>query len=874
LIAFIALNIGVQENLQFGKKSNSKLSFNFKKLVTHLFFGLVLSCLFVMMVILLDRWHPLFDFSDPILKYVVYFLVAVVFSGIVYLIYANRSFVSRCWTDTDYFTIFALASFSALSGFYWSYRLLYSDLDHCLIFWFSFSLSILFVLLLFYRVVFISCKQKPSSVQNGEVSKTRRTKKNKITSADSNTLQSLSDFPVSLDAVKNGLLIQDAPARYDLLDRFGLEERLLTYIKEYQGGKALSIGVKGVWGSGKTSLVDSVLEDSDLPSNYLVIRGFSIWNYATDQSMAEAMISSVLNKLNLGMSAHKIQKLVSAYLSLVFGEIGESFLSKIPDSISSVINGDDDRDDVFSVANRFLKSNHEKIIFVIDDIDRVDEDKILFVYQCVAGILKFKNIVYLMCFDDRLVEAALEKRGLGGAFLNKVLNTSIVVSMPDPALLMTLYKRCLSHLFWNRKGFQKELMDPTSWFFTLVNDCVRCIPTLREFTAYVNAISPFVFSDSSLYVFDYCELVLISVSNPKFYADIREYYPLLNLHHYRKKSSEETDFYEGLLKDKYGKSVEWSVALSILPMLPDAKLNTTDLLKGNARLFQMKYFYLYFTLGDNFFSQTLKSLADLNSKVTTNENGISQLSVLYDEDPDNFLSVLRAFVPSINGDAFRETTARWVVGRYWDEIKKEDSNIRIINLLAEIISVCFTYLSAENGKKLIDEFCQNDWRAIPVLEQIKQAYNYDDPNSEEDVKKITEYALQQETQKIKKVIDGDVFKKESYVKGLFVMLYQMSDSEYRLKLSAQVCSENVACFLFDFVKHNLAASSGYAYDLEARQIEEYIPLDKVSKFLPAAEINENAKKVIHLYKTSLANENDLVEEDFRCKITSSSLLAK
>lgn len=68
---------------------------------------------------------------------------------------------------------------------------------------------------------------------------------------------------------------------------------------------------------------------------------------------------------------------------------------------------------------------------VIDDIDRLSDEQIRYVFQLVTSVAKFPNTIYLLVFDKDIVVKALEKvqEGSGEDYLEKVIQMPIQI--PD-----------------------------------------------------------------------------------------------------------------------------------------------------------------------------------------------------------------------------------------------------------------------------------------------------------------------------------------------------------------------------------------------------------------------------------------------------------
>lgn len=54
-----------------------------------------------------------------------------------------------------------------------------------------------------------------------------------------------------------------------------------------------------------------------------------------------------------------------------------------------------------------MSERKDKIVVFIDDLDRLDKEEIRMVMKLVRSVADFPNIIYVLCFDNEIVEHAL-----------------------------------------------------------------------------------------------------------------------------------------------------------------------------------------------------------------------------------------------------------------------------------------------------------------------------------------------------------------------------------------------------------------------------------------------------------------------------------
>ena len=74
------------------------------------------------------------------------------------------------------------------------------------------------------------------------------------------------------------------------------------------------------------------------------------------------------------------------------------------------------------LMNGFLGRDNRKIVFVLDNIERMDEKNILLLFKLVADVLDLEHIIYLLSFDVEQIGTVLKNAGLKDNYLKKVIH--------------------------------------------------------------------------------------------------------------------------------------------------------------------------------------------------------------------------------------------------------------------------------------------------------------------------------------------------------------------------------------------------------------------------------------------------------------------
>jgi len=214
-------------------------------------------------------------------------------------------------------------------------------------------------------------------------------------------------------------------------DNFGIEpfENGLTRFINHTN-TPITIALQGEWGSGKTSLMNSLkknLSDGD-NSNYHSV-WLNTWEYALMKDASSTLIDiitgliqetskianvdetqtqKIVNKLwGVGKTAMKFAAKTAAnkvidgsseVVESLFTERGKSSISEIRSELETIIE------------NCIQKDDKQGFIFFIDDLDRIDPPVAVQLLELLKNIFTLKNCVFVLAIDYDVVIKGLEPK--------------------------------------------------------------------------------------------------------------------------------------------------------------------------------------------------------------------------------------------------------------------------------------------------------------------------------------------------------------------------------------------------------------------------------------------------------------------------------
>lgn len=236
----------------------------------------------------------------------------------------------------------------------------------------------------------------------------------------------------------------------DLLGRSGFARILAESLVNLKAVDTFTVGLFGKWGSGKTSIVNMALREiNTLQANTeaedkLVVVHFEPWNFSTTDQLLSQFFIRLSNEFKskkdkqLKAIADAIDNYSDSLDALeVIPGVGKAvaILGKYGAGVASKkLKKGDDRKDIQKQKEfiiQLIKQQKQRILVVIDDIDRLSSEQIRQVFQLIASVAKFPNTMYLLVFDKDIVVSALEKvqEGKGEDYLEKIIQMPIQI--PD-----------------------------------------------------------------------------------------------------------------------------------------------------------------------------------------------------------------------------------------------------------------------------------------------------------------------------------------------------------------------------------------------------------------------------------------------------------
>lgn len=293
--------------------------------------------------------------------------------------------------------------------------------------------------------------------------------------------------------------------RNDCLNRTLFSEELAKAILSYRSIDNFTISLCGRWGCGKTSILNMVEEFiNDMTKSYTeyekpIIIKFNPWNYSDRSQLTAQFFKTILIELQSKSkeSLKKVVEVLLRYSSIleyaeqipVYGKYiksGKNFLNIIDKEFSALNERKTDLECQKREVIKALSNQPQKIIVIIDDIDRLNNEQIRLIFQLVNSLAGFPNMIYLLSFDKEIVSRALsdEQKCNGEEYLEKIIQVPFNVPETQASVVKKIFIEKIEEILSDE--IRSSDFDHEYWTVVLQNCISPLIKGLRDINRIIN----------------------------------------------------------------------------------------------------------------------------------------------------------------------------------------------------------------------------------------------------------------------------------------------------------------------------------------------------------------------------------------------------
>ena len=674
------------------------------------------------------------------------------------------------------------------------------------------------------------------------------------------------------------ILLKDEEANYDLLGRSQIINYIYQAVKMIKNDKRFVISLEGKWVSGKSTILNGVKEKLKEYNDAVILDTFDPSIYNDKTVMLESMFGYLMKQSGIKFNTLDLRKKIKDFPKLFFKSEG----------ISNFFLKSETIEDIRSQINDFLKASGKKYVFVIDNIDRVDNENILSVFKFVSGILNFNNVIYILSFDDEKVKKAFETDSeVDYSYLKKIINLPIRVPEIQTERLQNIFYKSLENIC-KGYGLEKLIYELGGY----IDFICKMNFDLRDFTRLINGPINYVLNENCfLNRKDLLVLETIKEYNFELYRRVylnKTLFISKNLppdiamrqgFEVEKIKSKRVSLYKDL-NEKYGEY--FRVLAEVFPYVKEYFGNNNAKSMGNPEekttrsIDSWKYFDLYFCHTINHYIDIENDVDEFIDQINKNclvelENLNKLIKLMESKEwlyQKEFLERLLYSLDKINSSGYvplvnfiLNNNMKFSFNRFLFFLSPHQ---RLAMIMSELINRI-----TEEELDCILRLAEEDYKNLGFWQVVIRNFDQSVYNPLEERKNKLELLLKE---KIEEIIERniDIYRDENYSYRNLVVLaeYCSTDDERLVRYVNNILNKNnIYRFLYDVIDISYNFNKDFdidfsriKYRFEAGNLERYTTLDNVQKLLDEkSPVNEAEFMLAEAFRNFIESDGELME---------------
>jgi len=307
----------------------------------------------------------------------------------------------------------------------------------------------------------------------------------------------------------------------DLLGRLPrVHELTKKILATANAGHSFAVGIIGMWGSGKTTFLNSVEQILYKESDVVQFR-FNPWVARTMNGISTIFFKDLSAKLSLYDDSLKTD--ILSYSDELLRSVENSQFA-IVKTFFSLFAKDRELEERFELLNQSIQSLRKKIVIFIDDVDRLDKDEVIEVLRIIRNTANFGNTFFIVAFDKVYVTDSI-RQSLGSdteEYLEKIFQLEYYLPLnPNgeifkEALLVELSKYTGEE---NTEVIDKIRKDEDVFsYFEILPPIKDYIRTFRDVQRFMNIfLLNYSIVKNNIYLPDYISICILRLKYPEVY---------------------------------------------------------------------------------------------------------------------------------------------------------------------------------------------------------------------------------------------------------------------------------------------------------------------------------------------------------------------
>lgn len=671
------------------------------------------------------------------------------------------------------------------------------------------------------------------------------------------------------------ILLEERDVDYDLLNRKSIINHLTNIILSTKPQGKFVISLEGKWGSGKTTIlknVKKIIEKKD--KDIVVIDDFDPWTYGTEESIVENFFNCIIKHNDLKMNTSEIKRSIHSLMNSIIDYSEKSNL------ICSFLFGNIDANDSKNQINEYLKLCGKRVVIYLDNLDRVKDDKMIFLFKLIGNVLDFDRVTYIISFDNEKVKRIFDDNlNIDYDYVKKIVQMQITVPEVDNVAIEDVVVKSTSNLIALYDKSDKDYDDFIAYLAKNIRD-------IRDFKRFINSVAVKALTDrSNLSKIDKIIIEYIRMNNYDLYKSIynnRQYFisedTMYDNDLWQASFSEESFNSEGknFFSDLFSKDLKYKELLGLLfPYVKNfnrnQELKSQNIFGGKEDykniakrrgIASAKYFDLYFSETENQFSMLGGFIENVINFINTENYNISlEFDKLLNEQPTSvhkeFFERIELYLTDI-GDQSVYIFLCEIFNNIW---RIDDSSVFMGLSARSRCHIIMWELIQRLSDKEFEEFIEqarNQYDKIQTINEILHWFESDKDNK--NVVGRQDKWKELENRMVSDIIhnDIDIYSDEYYHHNNIWALYRNlkeNMSIFQVYVKRRISRKNIFRMLYDVLGHSYGSKHNYYFSSE--KVKDLIDEEELKSYLKdvVAE-TEDEEFLLQLYNKHLEYPDD------------------
>jgi predicted KAP-like P-loop ATPase len=281
----------------------------------------------------------------------------------------------------------------------------------------------------------------------------------------------------------------DEPVPQGKTDKLGISlhsEALTEFVEKTE--TPITVGIQGEWGSGKTSLINSIFHHFKNHPNVKQIE-VNAWEYSLLSAPEEALVKivgKIITDLVEEDPKNELVKNLKKRAAIIFrGALRVSahavLGSDAAEATDALLDPESPdirqlREDLEKVIDEMAKSGsnpYDRIIIYVDDLDRIEPKNAVAILELLKNFFSVKRCVFILAIDydvvvkgleDKFGKPTLENEWEFRAFFDKIIQLPFQMPMDDYSIAKYVNSLLFEVGFVEDKGLDEEkITEITRW---------------------------------------------------------------------------------------------------------------------------------------------------------------------------------------------------------------------------------------------------------------------------------------------------------------------------------------------------------------------------------------------------------------------------